>query len=161
MIHLYIQFYILKYFLNFILKGTLHNREKQPSPSRGASLAPEGEQGSPTVFSVFWYRQENLYKVISTTYFYEMIIPQFASFPLFSRSLSSIWIIFFYLKEILFCSKLNLRDPCLFFFFFKFSEIWENKNHLWTNSCRWDLNLVSIYCAFSIRITVLASVHLT
>lgn len=118
MIHLYIQFYILKYFLNFILKGTLHNREKQPSPSRGASLAPEGEQGSPTVFSVFWYRQENLYKVISTTYFSEMIIPQFASFPLFSRSLSSIWIIFFYLKEILFCSKLSLRDPCLFFFFF-------------------------------------------
>ena len=86
LIHLYIQIYILKYFLNFMLKRTLHNQEKQPSPSRGASLTPEGEQGSPTVLSVFWYRQENLYEVISTTCFFWNDYPQICLFPLKSLS---------------------------------------------------------------------------
>lgn len=161
LIHLYIQIYILKYFLNFILRGTLHNQEKQLSPCWEASLTPEVEQGSLTVFSASWYRQENLYQVISTTYFSEIITPKVASSVCFLGH----WVVFGLFFSILkkFCSVVSwiYETPASFFFFFKFSEIQENKNHLWKNFCRWDLNLVSIYCALSVRITVLASVHLT
>ena len=64
------------------------------------------------------------------------------------EALSSIWIIFFYLKEILFCSKLNLRDPCLSLsFFFKFSEIQENKNHLWKKT---PVDEICIWLVFTV-----------
>lgn len=119
LIHLYIQIYILKYFLNFILKGTLHNQEKQLSPCREASLTPEVEQGSLTVFSVSWYRQENLYQVISTTYFSKVITPKLAS----SLCFLGHWVVFGLFFSILkkFCCAVSwIYETPAFFVFLSF-----------------------------------------
>lgn len=103
--------FFLIYFLHFKLEGTFTIRKNTTATLRNHQvLYVEGR--TLICFAILLYRQGVFFKkVILTTYTsetYSQLLP--LRVFLFSRSLSSMWL-FFYPKEILLCSKLNLKGP--------------------------------------------------